>query len=321
MERARAWLEQKQGTAVRELVALPGGAGARRYWRVRFADSETAVLMHAVPEDPEILPLALRAQGEAIPFVEVSAFLARHDLPVPRIHAVEPRERWVLLEDLGDVHLLDLPSRERSGRLREAIELLARVHAIAREDALPFRREFDESWVRFELRTFAEHGLESRWHAALAPELDELARAISKLPRVLCLRDYQSQNLMIDPSGCLRLLDYQDALLAPAELDLAAFIFDSYLEIGESERAGLLERYWSARGGDPDPAAFALLTVQRKCKDYGRFRFVTQVKHDARYAAFVERAREAVLEALPRLPARQRGLAELLTEALGRAAA
>ncbi len=235
---------------------------------------------------------------------------------MPRIHAVEERDRWVLLEDLGDVHLLDLPAPDRSARLREAIDLLARVHAIPREDALPFRREFDEAWVRFELRTFAEHGVDARWHADLAPELDRLSRAIAALPRVLCLRDFQSQNLMIDRAGRLRLLDYQDALLAPAELDLAALLFDSYLELADAERAELLARYWSARAKAPDATAFALLTVQRKCKDYGRFRFMTQVKRDARYTPFIARARAAVLVSLPQLPAPQRRLAAILEDAL-----
>jgi len=318
MERARTWLEQQHGSAVRELAPLPGGAGARRYWRAWFADGASAVLMHALAEDPEILPPALRVQSSSIPFIDVTAFLDRHGLPVPRIHAVDARERWVLLEDLGDTHLLDLPTAERSARLGEAIDLLALVHGIEREDALPFQRNFDAEWVRFELRTFAEHGLEERWRAAIAPELDALARAIAALPRVLCLRDYQSQNLMIDTAGRLRLLDYQDALLAPAELDLSAFVFDSYLETNEAERTTLLSRYWSARGARPDRAAFALLVVQRKCKDYGRYRYVTRVKRDARYAPFITRARDAVLGALPQLPAGQRRLAEILASALDR---
>lgn len=316
MERVRAWLEREYGSALRELVPLPGGAGARRYWRACFADGARAVLMHAVPEDPAILPPALRAESGAIPFVDVTTFLARHALPVPRILAVDTAERWVLLEDLGDTHLLDLPPRDRSKRLNEAVELLARVHAIPFEDALPFRRTFDAEWARFELRTFAEHGLDARWHAALAPELDALAHAVAALPRVLCLRDYQSQNLMIDGAGRLRLLDYQDALLAPAELDLAALVFDSYVEIASDERTDLLARYWQRRGQPPDPAAFALLVVQRKCKDYGRYRFVTKVKGDMRYTPFIARARAAVLEALPRLPTRQHRLAEILREAL-----
>ncbi|HKC52694.1 MAG TPA: phosphotransferase [Myxococcota bacterium] len=316
MERARAWIETVRGRALAALGAIPGGAGARRYYRARFADGTSAMLMHAVPEDPAILPPTLRSQSDSLPFLEVSEFLARHGIPVPEIYAVLRSERWVLLEDLGETRLLDLAQPERSERLREAIDLLARVHMLAREDALPFRREFDAEWVRFELRTFAEHGLPERFHRALAPELDALARAVAALPRVLSLRDYQSQNLMIDPRGRLRVLDYQDALCAPPQLDLAALVHDSYLETEASERSELVSRYWRARGAGADASAFALLVVQRKCKDYGRYRMLVERKGELHYRPFIARAAAAVLGALPELPAEQRRLAELLDEAL-----
>jgi hypothetical protein len=316
MERARAWIEAARGRAVQSLVALPGGAGQRRYYRARLADGSTAVLMHALPEDPAILPPALRAEAKAIPFLEVTEYLARHGVAVPEIYAVDRGERWVLLEDLGDTHLLDLEPGQRSRRLREAVDLLARVHALPREDALPFRRVFDAEWVRFELRTFAEHGLAERWRAPLGPELDALARAVAALPRVLALRDYQSQNLMVDSQGRLRVLDYQDALCAPPELDLAALVHDSYVELEESERAELVTRYWRARARRGDPAAFALLVVQRKCKDYGRYRVLVERKGDLRYRPYIARATASVLGALAALPPAQHRLAEILREAL-----
>ncbi|HTO53509.1 MAG TPA: phosphotransferase [Myxococcota bacterium] len=320
MERARAWIETARGRALGELCAIRGGAGQRRYYRARFADGSSAILMHALPEDPAILPPALRAAADELPFLEVTEYLARHGLPVPEIYAVLRPERWVLLEDLGDVHLLDLEAAARSVRLGEAVDLLARVHALPREDALPFRRAFDAEWVRFELRTFAEHGLAERWRAPLSPELDALARAVAALPRVLSLRDYQSQNLMIDSRGGLRLLDYQDALCAPPELDLAALVHDSYVELEPAERAALVERYWRARGQRFDPEAFALLVVQRKCKDYGRYRVLVERKGDHRYRPFIARAAEAVLEAVPKLPPAQRRLGEQLRQALAETA-
>ena len=319
MERAREWIETARGRPLRELSAIPGGAGQRRYFRARFADGSSAILMHALPEDAAILPPALRAESTGIPFLEVTAFLARHGVPVPEIYGVERPERWVLLEDLGDTHLLDLAPAQRSQRLREAIDLLARVHGIAREDALPFRRAFDAEWVRFELRTFAEHGLAERWRAPLSPELDALSRAIAALPRVLSLRDYQSQNLMVDSLGRLRVLDYQDALCAPPELDLAALVHDSYVELEDAEREALVTRYWQARGAAPDPSAFALLVVQRKCKDYGRYRVLVERKGDLRYRPFIGRAVAAVIGAIPRLPPGQKKLGELLRQALGEA--
>ncbi len=316
MERARAWLESARRSALAELVALPGGAGARRYYRARFADGTSAVLMHALPEDAAILPPQLRASAGEIPFLEVTQLLARHGIPVPEIYAVERAERWVLLEDLGDTHLLDLDRRARAQRFGEAVQLLARVHALPREDALPFRRAFDAEWARFELRTFAEHGAAEAVRAALLPELDALARAVAALPHVLALRDYQSQNLMVDARGRLRLLDYQDALLAPAELDLAALLHDSYVEIEDAERVALAARYWQARGRGADPAGFALMIVQRKCKDFGRYRMLVERKGDLRYRPYIARARASVLGALPGLPPGLRRLAELLPAAL-----
>jgi aminoglycoside/choline kinase family phosphotransferase len=278
------------------------------------------MLMHALPERPEIVPPGLRDPGSVIPFVAISDYLGRHGIPVPEIYAVETDERWVLLEDLGDLHVRDLDEPSRSERLEEAVRLLARVHELPPEDELPFRREFDATWIRFELQTFANDGLPSRApRAALEAELERLVDAVSQLPRRLCLRDYQSENLMIDATGRLRVIDYQDALLAPVELDLAALLFDSYLDIAAPERERLLDAYARSRGEPLNPTALSLLVVQRKCKDFGRFRYMMKREGEARWKLPRERARAAVLGALPGLPAGFEELAQLLSDTLNEA--
>lgn len=312
---SRGWIERACSARVVEHRELVAGAGARRYWRFVLDDARTAILMHAVPERREILPPALRAERDGIPFVEVSEYLERHGAPVPRILAVEPARRWVLLEDLGDRHLCDLGPPELDRRLEQAVDLLVRVHGFPREDALPFRRALDTEWVRFELESFIEHGLLPEQRADFAPELESLAIAVAGLPRTLCLRDYQSQNLMIDGRGCLRILDYQDALMAPRELDLAALLFDSYLDIGPDLRARLLGRYAERTQRAADPAALALLVVQRKCKDLGRFNDLARRGEAARWRGPADRARAAVLDASPQLPPALERLAHLLMKA------
>jgi aminoglycoside/choline kinase family phosphotransferase len=317
LDELRPWLEKQRGAPLEALEALPGGAGARRYWRARFARGASAVVMHAVPEDPAIVPPGLRQPGVELPFVVVTAFLSRHGLPVPAIEAVEPQRRWLLLEDLGSTHLCDLEGEELIGRLREAAQLLARVHRLPRGDELPFQRGFDASWVGFEVDTFVAHAPLAGDRAALRAALEPLVRAIAALPRTLCLRDYQSQNLMVDPTGRLRILDYQDALLAPPELDLAGFLHDSYIAITPAQRAELLQYYCAARGARVRPEVLAMLVAQRKSKDLGRYRYAVEHKGDARYAPYLERARASVLDALEQLPPEQVGVGRALRAALG----
>ena len=317
MESSRAWVESCLGARVRAFEPLEAGAGARRYWRVHTRDPGTrAVLMHAAPEDREIQPPGLRTGTDEIPFVVVTEFLTRHALPVPRILAVDRVRRLILEEDLGDTRLVDLSPSEQT-RLRPAvIDLLVRAHAIPSGE-LPYPRVFDEAWIRFELGMFGAHAVPAPLRERLAPALEDLALAISRLPKRPSLRDVQSQNLMLDPQGRLRLIDYQDLLLAPPELDLAAFLYDSYVRISPVERNALLERYVERSGSPLDPAALRLLVAQRKCKDYAIFRRMIQVKKDDRYRAPERAAREAVQSVLPEFPAELAGVAAALGEVFG----
>lgn len=313
---AQAWIESRGPCRVIGLERMRGGAGARRYVRVRLADGASLVWMHERPGDPEILPPALRQATEELPFVTVTRLLARQGLPVPRIHALDSEHHWLLLEDLGQQHLCDLAPGPRLERQREAIGLLARVHGLPQGSGLPFTRRFDLEWIEFELRHFLEHGVATPFRDSLRPGLAQLAGHVAALPTTLCLRDFQSQNLMLDPRGQLRILDYQDALLAPPELDLASLLHDSYLEISEADRSALLELYASLRGRAVSPDSMATLVVQRKCKDFARFRYLSRVKHDFRFERYEQAARCAVLSAVPALPPDLEELGAELSRAL-----
>jgi aminoglycoside/choline kinase family phosphotransferase len=293
----RGWVERAAGARIVDLRPLPGGAGRRRYFRITFEKGASRILMHAVPEDPAILPPALRNPGERIDWVEMTRLLSRFAIPVPKIDAVDVSDRWVLLEDLGDVRLADLEGETLRERRIEAARLLARIHEIPRGEGLAFERAFDEEWIVFELEHFLAHGVPQALRAEVGAATRVLVERISALPRTLCLRDYQSHNLMIDPEGRLRVLDYQDALLAPPELDLAAFLHDSYLEPHPELREELLGAYERARGARVSRGALALLVVQRKCKDLARYRYLVE-RGDARFAPYRIRARDSVLEAL-----------------------
>lgn len=314
---AQAWVEDAAGVAISETTSLPGGAGQRRYWRLRLATGASRVLMWARNENPEILPPALRDQNACAAFTTVTELLARADIPVPELFAVSPERAWILLEDLGETHLFDLQNAALAEARMRAIELLGRVHSLEGDAArLPFSRVFDREWIRFELRLFS--GRLKRQGPQLEQTLDELALAIEALPRCLCLRDYQSHNLMIDDAGALRLIDYQDALLAPAELDLASFLYDSYIEMSRGTREALLDQYRAATGRQISTGSLALLTLQRKCKDASRFHLLVSEKGDERYRGAFENAcqtlRDALNEVAPTHPTLTHGLDDALGE-------
>jgi aminoglycoside/choline kinase family phosphotransferase len=316
--RLRDWLTT-QLPAPLDVQAMEGGAGARRYWRVRDAEGHTAVCMEARPEDPAILPPALRTP-RGIPFVAMTQWLGERGFPAPRLRAVAEAERWVLVEDLGSQHLRDLSPSARAPHYRRAVELLGKLHALAvcpDCDELPHTRRFDHEWVLFELRLFLELVNDPRLRQDLDTALGHLASHVEALPAAVCLRDYQSHNLMIDGRGQLRIIDYQDALLAPPELDLAALLHDSYVDFPVGEREALLHHYERTRGERVVPQALAALIVQRKCKDLSRYiRLVRQ--GDERYRGPDVRAIRSIREALPDLPSSLQAEGKLIGEAVDR---
>jgi aminoglycoside/choline kinase family phosphotransferase len=318
--RLRRWLEQ-QLPELTSIEPMRGGAGARRYWRTRSRGGSSAVCMEARPEDPAILPPALRKQT-GIPFLELTEWLAARGFPVPRLYAVAAEQRWILLEDLGSRHLVDLAPEQRILHYREALELLARLHSLpvtgkeveGRRHELPYSREFDREWILFELGLFAER-VPAGGRAELEAALARLADYVAALPRAVCLRDYQSHNLMVDARGALRILDYQDALLAAPELDLAALLHDSYVELAAQERESLLRHYEQARGRGVPRGALAALIVQRKCKDWSRFQRLVE-RGDLRFRGPDARAASSLREALAALPPELAGVAPVIAAAM-----
>jgi hypothetical protein len=56
------------------------------------------------------------------------------------------------------------------------------------------------------------------------PELATLAARLDRFPRVFSHRDYHRENLYIQDGLRIRIIDFQDALMAPAAQDLAVLL-------------------------------------------------------------------------------------------------
>lgn len=335
------------GAAPRSLVPLAGDASSRRYFRAwldRPGGPASVVVMQLGPTS---LPLSseelaiFREPPKELPFLSVHRFLAGLGVRVPALYGAWPDEGILLLEDLGDCSLWEFvqgAGAEAVARSYEkAIDQLLRVHVEGtrrRDDAcVAFQQRFDFRLYMWEFEHFIEYGLEKRPGAragasekkTLRESFAEIARRLEALPPCLSHRDYHSWNLMVH-DGEIRVIDFQDALLAPPQYDLASLLndreTDSVITPALEDR---LVDYYLARRGETGAAPgtraeffenYVLSVLQRDFKVVGRFYYLDLVKGKPGYRKYIPPTLKRLRRNLERAP-RYRHLIPIMTAAFG----
>lgn len=206
------------------LTIVAGDASNRRYFRLSCG-AVTYIVAEAPPATEK---------NEA--FVMVRDILARGGVKVPRIYAVDYQRGYLLLEDLGDGTLLpQLSSATVDGYYRQAFTLLGKMaaielgswsagtynHPLLCEELDRFPTWFAEALLAYVLDD-EDYQLIQRFNAAL------IDSALAQ-PTVLVHRDFHSRNLMLQPSGELAVIDFQDAVVGPVTYDLVSLLRDCYI--------------------------------------------------------------------------------------------
>ncbi len=292
----RAW----RGVTIGGIAPLKGDASTRRFWRVSLASRPgrapaTAIVIDLGPDDIPPYAKALGLYPEDLPeppWISVHRFLKSIEVPVPSIYDWSPRERMLLVEDVGEMSLFDaarLNAPEEADVYREAVRELLRIHVegTARRDSrcAAFHVAYDERLFAWELEEFARYGLEVIRPGAsaegLAAELAGLAGRLGRLPRVLSHRDYHGNNLFVQNRQRVRIVDFQDALMAPAAQDLAVLLTTrdtgTLITPAAEERllnfyfTGLIRRGVQALGQSEFLQSYRLCVLQHALKCVGRF--------------------------------------------------
>jgi N-acetylmuramate 1-kinase len=305
---ARLW----PGSAVASMDPLRGDASTRSYVRVHLEGGgapDTVVVMimqdAAVAMSSEELGVFGEGGPKELAFVNVGRFLSRLTDAVPAIHAVSDDSRLLVLEDVGDVPLWDAAERRPAELFGKALDVLADLQARATDDrtgCYAFVQAFDEKLFAWEFRHFLEYGLAAGAPAGLVEEsraeLEAVAKRLADLPRVFAHRDYHAWNIHVQDSGGaprLRLIDFQDALLAPALYDVASLLTDRITpeRITPALEESLLVHYYSRqKAGRLDSlhatrSAYRLVALQRVLKVVGRFHYLNDVKGKPHYLSFL----------------------------------
>jgi hypothetical protein len=325
-------------TAIASFAALAGDASSRRYYRAEITGpgSPASIIIMQLPSG-SALPLSseelavFKEPLKELPFLNLHRFLVRIGVKVPRLYGQSLEKGLLFLEDLGNTALWDkvqdLPPSEVLAWYREAIDelLLLQVRGTNQRDdsCIAFQQRFDFRLYMWEFDHFLEYGLEKRpgttinqtSKTELRNAFVDIARRLDSLPPCLNHRDYHSWNLMIHDEA-VAVIDFQDALLAPPQYDLASLLndrtTDSVIQPDLEEK--LLGYYIDRRvdmenqtiNRDKFTEMYLLSAIQRDLKVVGRFYYLDIVKGKSAYKKFIPPTVHRLKRNLARLPQTQR---------------
>ena len=186
---------------------------------------------------------------------------------------------------------------------RKAIDELLKVQVRGTESrdesCIAFQQRFDRKLYLWEFEHFIEWGLlkrpgvkvEASTIERLRNTFTEIAAILDQQPTCLNHRDFHSWNLMIRDEA-VRVIDFQDALLAPAQYDLASLLNDRITDsvIIPPLEAVLIDYYVDRKGDLLDSAierdefneVYRLSAIQRDLKIVGRFYYLDLVDGQTR---------------------------------------
>ena len=298
----RAFLDES-GFGKAERRRMQGDASTRIFERLAL-DGQAVILMNAPPHpdgppvrDGKPYSAIAHLAENTIPYVAIAAGLRERSVSAPAILDADPTNGLLIMEDLGEVRVVEGdPPAPVAARYEAALDLLLSLHRRRLPDVLPVSPHLDYRIPRYDMDAYlieaellldwylvragksptspVRNAFGALWREALVPAIEA--------PPTWVLRDYHSPNLLwLDDRvdiGRIGVLDFQDMLIGSAAYDVASLLQDARVDVPELLEVALLGRYVSARRGDDarfDAAAFAqlyaTLAAQRATKILGIF--------------------------------------------------
>ncbi len=261
---------------------LAGDASGRRYERL-IRDSESVILMDADPSNGEDTKL----------FATIAEQLSNQGLCPPKILAHDADAGLMIISDLGQndfANWLRQNPQDSSTLYQAASDVLLALHQ--KQTGMPLDR----------LTPTVGGDMVSILHPYYTGDpvddlVKETARALSELapnPDTMALRDYHAENLIWRPmeTGTSRvgLLDFQDAIMAPAGYDLASLIRDARRDVEPNIAEDIITCFEENTGTGPGfRAQLACLGAQRNLRILGVFARLAKAHKKPHYLDLIPR--------------------------------
>ena len=285
-----------------ETQELTPDASTREYFRINW-NGQSAIAC--------VYPESFIAEEQT--YLDVSRLFTANNLPVAEIYSFDEKLGIIVQEDLGDTILRDVLANSdtaaRETLIDESIGLIGRIQAATRSafdtGSIASRLKFDTEKLLWELSFFREHyfgtlrkiQLGQTEEGSLQNEFYSLAQMLEERASVLCHRDFHAANLMVDPSGKLRIIDHQDARIGSAAYDLVSLLLDRITELPDEEWLDSKRRLFMtelAESGMREISKtaflyeFRLQTIQRCLKAAGTFSYQSAVRGKTHFVPLIE---------------------------------
>ncbi len=294
-------------------VRLPQGGGDRIYYRL------------AAPEGlnpPAVIGVFGPNSSENKAFLGLTRVFTDAGVPVPHIFSAS--DRYYLLEDLGDIQLLQLILKgEGMDLCRESLVRLATMQCVERRqwEEKCMARQFSPRQAMWDLNYFKYEYLKPSGIAfdeeTLEDDFECLVDALTDIPQStigFMFRDFQSRNVMVS-EGKPRFIDYQGGRCGPVVYDAVSFLWQAKAGFTESQRKELAELYSReyARRRNIDASVIIrqvpLFALFRTLQVLGAYGFRGLVEHRAHFLESIPAALanlstlidEGVIDAYPEL--------------------
>ncbi len=268
MNQIEKWLESISWKNFTIEVAS-SDASFRSYYRI-IKDNNSYILMDSSRQKESLLP-----------FLDMQKRLFSVGVRVPQVIEKNIESGYLILEDFGSTHLLDVLSiNNEEAYYKKAIDEIILMQK-ADVSGLPL---YDKEFLIFEMGIMDEWYLKKHLNIHLdTQKLSILTNIIETITDEVLLqpqgvfvhRDFHSRNIMIDKNGKLGVIDFQDARCGSITYDLVSLLKDCYIETDEVARDELVLYFRDKKGLEVDDSTmikwFDMMGLQRHIKVLGIF--------------------------------------------------
>lgn len=269
MDRLREWINKTEYKEYKIEIAS-SDASFRKYYRL-ISHTSTYIVMDASQE-----------KSTLIPFINVTHKLHGVGVEAPKIFQQNLDEGYLILEDLGSTHYLDILNITNFKELyKKAIDEIIKMQEIDASD-LPV---YDRTFLHKEMDLMQEWYLEQllpkknltyRENEHIQTALSRISEVVLSQPQnIFVHRDFHSRNILLTAEDEVGVIDYQDAMNGCITYDLVSLLRDAYIEFEEDDIYELALYFRDKKGLDVDDATFIkwfdFMGMQRHIKILGIF--------------------------------------------------